>query len=190
MDGQTSHWGFLESRTFNLAYWRGETELAEHTVILKPPICVPPGVGSNSYAPAYEALVTTPDVKFEFAGFRGYSYELWWSIKEGPATHIDVAGPTRDRKLTVATRLPRDGRVAWWYVERNNSAPGRAPGRSATYDFDLDAGGGRGGARSRHRKGGLGLSPRSHPRAGVEGRSRAAARESRRARARGHRDTR
>jgi hypothetical protein len=140
VDGQTSHWGFLESRTFNLAYWRGETELAEHTVLLDPPICVPPGVGSNSYTPAYEALVTTPEVKFEFLGLRGYSYEVWWSINEGPANHIDVAGPTRDRKLTVPVELPGDGRVAWWYVERKNDAPSCAPGRSATYYFELNTG--------------------------------------------------
>ena len=118
----TSHWGFLESRTFNLAYWRGETELAEHTVILNPPICVPPGVGSNSYAPAYEALVTTPDVKFEFAGFRGYSYELWWSINEGPATHIDVAGPTPAIENSL---LPRASPTGGWRGGTSNATTAR-----------------------------------------------------------------
>jgi hypothetical protein len=142
VDGATSHWGFLESRVFNLAYWRGETELAEHTVILDPPVCVPPGIGSNTYAPAYEAFVTTPNVKFQFLGLKGYSYELWWSIDEGSAAHVDVAGPkNRDQTLAVTVNLPRDGRVAWWYLERNpNAAAGCAPHQSATYFFDLDAG--------------------------------------------------
>lgn len=142
VDGATSHWGFLESRVFNLAYWRGETELAAHTVLLDPPVCVPPGVGSNTYAPAYEALVNTPDVTFELVGLKDHSYELWWSIDEGPAARFDFAGPkNRDRKVSVTVHLPRDGRVAWWYVERNPNAPaGCLPHRSATYFFDLDAG--------------------------------------------------
>lgn len=142
VDGETSHWGYLESRVFNLAYWRGDTELAEHTVLLDPPICVPPGVGSNTYAPAYEARVTTPEVTFQFLGLKDHRYELWWSIDEGPAMHLDVAGPkTRDRNLSVPVVLPRDGRVAWWYTERNpNAPPGCRPSRSATYFFDLSTG--------------------------------------------------
>jgi len=103
---------------------------------------IQPGIGSNTYAPAYEAFVTTPNVKFQFLGLKGYSYELWWSIDEGSAAHVDVAGPkNRDQTLAVTVNLPRDGRVAWWYLERNpNAAAGCAPHQSATYFFDLDAG--------------------------------------------------
>ena len=102
---------------------------------------VPLGVGSNTYTPAYEALVTIRNVKFEFLSLLRHRYELWWSIDERPSRpRLVQRTGHRDRNISVTVPIPRDGHVAWWYVERNPNVTGCPPHRSATCFFDLDTG--------------------------------------------------
>jgi hypothetical protein len=142
VDGPVSRWGYLEARELNLAYWRGETQLAEHDLVVDAPICPGPGLGPADVAPFHGARVAPGEVTFEWpaAGSVG-PFELWYTIN-GRRRRLDVARPpTGDR---VSATLPVKGRrVAWWLVYRQSFSPPECPPvRSATYYFELDDTGG------------------------------------------------
>jgi hypothetical protein len=147
VDGTFSRWGYLEAWKFNLAYWRGETEQAVHTLVLDAPICGSAGLGSHIVTPAHEALVTSRNVKFQWLGNPGRTYELWWSIDGGEPSHVTVDAVTA--QISVTTTIPTDGHVAWWYVDTEHSSDGYCPtrARSGIYHFDLAAGEGGEGRR-------------------------------------------
>jgi hypothetical protein len=137
LDTNGPRWGYLESFRFNLAYVRGDTELAEHTLTLGAPQCVPAELGTIFPSPWFESLHVGRSVEFGWRGRAGRRYELWWSIDGGPADHMTLDGPQAS-PVSVRVTLPKPGRVAWWYVDLSaNADPSCPPSRSATYFFDL-----------------------------------------------------
>ncbi|MGZ7040810.1 MAG: CARDB domain-containing protein [Thermoanaerobaculia bacterium] len=122
-------YGFLESRLFNLAYWRGETQLADHDLTVGPPLCQNISLPALRQ-PAYDSENASPNVT------------LSWTAKTG-ATNYNVwasANGERPRLLasTTATQwtayLP--GRVYWWVEAEFGDCP---PRRSEAWRFHANA---------------------------------------------------
>lgn len=135
VDGQTSHWGYLESRVFNLAYWRGKTASATHKLVVDAPICPGPGLGPDRLLPHHESLVTTPNVYFEWPALPNQTYQLWYTVDGGKPVRIDVKALYSKGNITIPLR---GSRVAWWLVYQNEYAPPECSVvRSSTYFFDL-----------------------------------------------------
>ncbi|MCM2315507.1 MAG: hypothetical protein NDJ92_10195, partial [Thermoanaerobaculia bacterium] len=134
-DAGTRRHGYLESRSLNLAYWRGETESAEHVVIVDPPPCAV-GIGPDKVEPRHEAVVSGPYVQFTWPAEANRVYEVWVSVDGARAVSVHRMTSARDQ--IAKTRQSVSGRrVAWWLTE---GAPGSGcpPRRSAIYYFDLD----------------------------------------------------
>ncbi|MBV8520137.1 MAG: hypothetical protein JO197_22275 [Acidobacteria bacterium] len=129
-------YGFLESLDFNLAWWRGEQELANHTVVVGGPNC----------AVSLQPFVTSPNHESIVATNR---VTLTWSRSTMPGTTYTLFVSEDDQKprvagTTTATTFTATlgGDVQWWVeakypngcVERSDtgrfSAP-RAPRRRA-----------------------------------------------------------
>jgi CARDB len=137
IDGKKSHWGYLESREFNLAYWRGEIEFATHKLIVDAPICFSPGIGPDRVWPRHRQLVTESPVSFEWPASPPQPYQLWYSVDGAKSIRVDVpADPHFDR---MHIEIPISGKhVAWWLVYKNPSSPPECPPvRSSTFFFDL-----------------------------------------------------
>lgn len=128
--GGARAWGFLESIDFNLAYWRGEREVAEHEVVVGAPLCSN-AIFPTPFFPRSESLVTTPAVPFIWQGATSpFEWELWIAVDGGePRKLLERTGTSKSATLVVP-----GGRIGWWIVARYDE---RCPAvRSATYFFD------------------------------------------------------
>jgi hypothetical protein len=132
--GGAVSWGFLESLDFNLAWWRGEREVAEHEVVVGAPLC-----SSATFpfltTPLPEGRVTSRNVTFGWDGVTTpLRWELWLAVNGGTPRKL-LERPGSERFVTAG--VP-PGRIAWWitatYDERCPAA------RSSTYFFDHDVG--------------------------------------------------
>lgn len=113
-------YGFLESRQFNLAYWRGFTDFADHDLVVGGKNCT--NAGPKLVSPAWDANVSGL-VTLEWEGVTGTTaYRVWASSDLGTPR---VVATTTSRSAQV--RLA--GRVYWW-VEAQISGCG--PRRSET----------------------------------------------------------
>ncbi len=137
IDGKKSHWGFLESREFNLAYWRGKTEFATYKLVVDAPICFSPGVGPDNVLPSHEALVDSGNIAFEWPASPPQPYQLWYVVDGGKPIRVDVPAEPHFNRMHI--EIPISGkRVAWWLVYKSPSSPPECPSvRSATFFFDI-----------------------------------------------------
>jgi len=136
-DGGTTRWAFLESLEFNMAYWRGNTDLADYTVMADAPVCFD-SLGPSSILPLPEALVTTPDVAFQFAATGGHHYELQYAVNGGAPMSAELPLPVKSQ--VKATLAVPPGRVVWWFIDHDPPA-GCPEKHSSVYAFDHDLGG-------------------------------------------------
>lgn len=135
IDGGASHWGYLESREFNLAYWSGKQDAAEYDLVVDAPVCS--GPGPVNVIPGNEALVTTRDVVLEWpVDVTGSDVQLWYAVDLGKLQHKTVHTNTGSE---ASTTIHINGkRVAWWLVYKNPFSPAEClPVRSSTYFFDI-----------------------------------------------------
>ena len=123
-DGE-SLYGVLESRLFNLAYWRGETDIARHELIVGAANCAPlsePKLLSPAYAGASGRFVT---FEWEFFSYNPV-FELWVARRgENPEL----------LQTTTATKFSTSGlsgEVFWWVVAK---VEGCQTSRSITSKF-------------------------------------------------------
>ena len=95
---------FLESRLFNLAYWRGETEFADHDVLFGR-VCT--AEGPSLTGPAWDER-TTGAVTVSWSPMDGATqYRLYASVDGGSPRVI-----ARTTATSISVRL--NGRVDWW----------------------------------------------------------------------------
>jgi hypothetical protein len=95
--------GFLESRLFNLEYWRGNTQLANHDLLVGRECTAD---GPRIMAPAWNAP-TTGATTLQWLGMsEATGYRVYISKNLGKPSVIT----TRETSLT----LHLDGRVDWW----------------------------------------------------------------------------
>lgn len=136
-DAGASHWGYLESLQFTLAYWRGQTEMADHRLLVDAPVCFN-SLGPDAVSPHPEALLDTPVVTFEWPGNIGRSYELWYMVDGGEPRQIVIAPRLSNRPVSVDVPL-RGKRVAWWILTHDSTVSPLCPAqRSSLFFFDLD----------------------------------------------------
>ena len=111
--------GFLESRVFNLAYWAGQTNLADHTVVVGRN--APCGFrGPETISPTWDAAQSTPSVKLTWEPLRdAVVYNVYAATLASPRPRL--LGTTTATNL--ATNLT--GGRTWWWVEATfaNSCP-------------------------------------------------------------------
>jgi hypothetical protein len=111
-------YGFLESREFNLAYWRGEMQFADHDLSVGAPFCREFDVPTLA-APAYDAQAGSPLVTLSWnpvAG--GTKYTVWASSNGGRPQAIESTTST-----TASAYLP--GVVYWWVEAEVPGCPSR-----------------------------------------------------------------
>jgi hypothetical protein len=120
-DGAVAY-GFLESRLFNLAFWAGQTDFADHDLSVGIPLCFPDRPAL--IAPATEAVVEESLVPLSWSGGGTHvgGYRLWASI-DGSLPRL-LAETDR---LTKTFTIRAVGRVAWW-VEVDPRLPAVALG--------------------------------------------------------------
>lgn len=107
-------YGFLESRLFNLAFWRGETSFADHDLVVGVNrVCSPEG--PSLLRPAWDAQTGTNVTLVWNAMTNATSYDVWISS--------DLLAP-RVIATTSSTsaNVHMNGRVYWW-VEAKGSDP-------------------------------------------------------------------
>jgi hypothetical protein len=124
-------YGFLESRLFNLAYWSGHSELADHELSVGLPVCFP--VRPALIDPPAEAAVPDARVLLSWSGGGTHvgGYRIWASIDGRPPRLLaETDGHTKSLAIFVA------GRVAWWVEVDPFDCP---PSRSATGFFTAPA---------------------------------------------------
>ena len=99
-------WGFLESRLLNLAYWRGETTLADHELVVgRTTQCGANGPTLSS--PTWDAASTTPKLTWShLAG--AVRYNVYAASPSHPAARL--VGTTTGTELTATFT----GRTYWW----------------------------------------------------------------------------
>lgn len=139
IDNGASHWGYLESREFNLAYWSGKRDSAEYDLVVDAPICGSPGLGPVNVTPVHEALVATSNVVFQWpADLTAGDVQLWYAVDLGKLQHRNVhIGAGSEASITIHINGKR---VAWWLVYKNPYSPPECPSvRSSTYFFDIAA---------------------------------------------------
>jgi hypothetical protein len=128
-DGETDRYGFLEARVFHLAYWRGDTQLADHELVAGAQSC-----GDSTAilrAPLWDAKPASGFVTLQWSPVSlAESYRVWASTDGAAPRVIATTAST-----TLQTYLP--GRVYWW-VEA--SVGGCAPRRSNVGRFTAPAG--------------------------------------------------
>ncbi|HEY2322014.1 MAG TPA: hypothetical protein VGJ82_04035 [Thermoanaerobaculia bacterium] len=137
-DGGTGRWAYIESLELNMAYWRGNHDAADLTVMADAPVCSD-SVGASAVVPSPEAVVGTPDVAFQFPNTSGHHYDLHWAVDGGDPVTIAMT-PVIGKNTTIKTvlTLPR-GRIVWWYTDRD--PPLSCPGiQSGIFGFDHTAG--------------------------------------------------
>lgn len=103
--GSLIEYGFLESRLFNLAYWRGQTTFADHDLVVGGKNCSNKGPSLSS--PAWDARTGT-GATLEWEPLTGASlYRVWVSTNLGTPRLI-----TETTAREVDVRL--SGTVYWW----------------------------------------------------------------------------
>jgi len=132
-DEITRHWGYLEARVLNIAYWRGQRTTAKIDLPVDAPICPATGVGPDRVTPHHNALVDAREVTFAWPDL-GAGMRLW--------TSVDGKRPQRtvlEEGARIATlSFPTGRRVAWWLTYTPEYFPAGCPAaRSATFFFDL-----------------------------------------------------
>lgn len=106
--GLITRFGYLESRLFNMAYWRGETFFADHELVVGAPYCANRG-----------PMLTT---RFD-ATVYGSPVTLQWNAVAGATSYrVYTATPgTRPqlRATTTATQaaIPFANGCTYWWVE-------------------------------------------------------------------------
>jgi len=103
--GEKIAYGFLESRLFNLAYWRGHTDFAEHELYVGVDC---DGDGPRLVAPSWEAVSSDGNVTLDWNALSGATrYHVYASTNLGIPR---VIATTADTQATVQLR----GRTHWW----------------------------------------------------------------------------
>jgi hypothetical protein len=121
--GRDALYGFLESRVFNLAYWRGEIENATHEVTVGPRTC----------AQSVPEPVSPP-----YLGTTGTSFELSWDpVANASGYEVWLSENLEKPQLigtTTATSLDytASGTIYWWVTATFDGCP---PLRSMTGKF-------------------------------------------------------
>jgi len=113
--------GFLEARTFNLAFWRGDTVLADHELTVGGAPC-----GDDAPTllfPAWDAVSATSAVTLRWAPSPAATDYAVFAARAGEAPRL-LATTTA---TTVAVAL--DSRTYWWVEARFGHCP---PARSET----------------------------------------------------------
>jgi hypothetical protein len=99
-------YGFLESRLFNYAWWRGDTRLADYDLYVGGSDCAPRGPGLIS--PAWDETLPSGPVHFSWGAIEGATeYRLVAAI-DGAAPR--VIATTKSSEVTV----PLAGSIYWW----------------------------------------------------------------------------
>jgi hypothetical protein len=132
-DEITRHWGFLEARVLNIAYWRGQQTTAEIDLPVDAPICPSGGIGPDLVTPGHNRLVSSRDVTFEWPPL-GDRVGLWTSVDgKKPRRTVPAEGAGSATKS-----FPTGERVAWWLTYTPSYFPEGCPAvRSSTFYFDL-----------------------------------------------------
>jgi hypothetical protein len=116
--------GYLESRLFNLAYWRGETMFAEHELVVGR--AKPCGfAGPQLVSPAWDASVESPRSRVS-----------WRPVHDAVSYNVFAASPTTAPRLLGSTtftdlEVVLSGRSYWWVeaVFANSCPPLRSDSR-------------------------------------------------------------
>ena len=109
-------YGFLESRLFNLAYWRGQTTFADHELTVgRTTRCGP--AGPVILAPQWDARTNTATLRWSKPA-DAVSYRVWAATPASPWPRL--VGTTTETTMTTTLA----GRTYWW-VEATfaNSCP-------------------------------------------------------------------
>ncbi|HYR27825.1 MAG TPA: hypothetical protein VEU30_05135, partial [Thermoanaerobaculia bacterium] len=101
--------GFLESRAFNLAYWLGQTTLADHELVVGR--TTPCGFrGPTVTSPLWNTTQSSPSVKFAWNALAGAtSYNVYTATVSNPRARL--LGTTTATGLTASVT---GGRTYWW----------------------------------------------------------------------------
>jgi len=122
-------YGFLESRLFNLAYWRGETAFADHDLVVGQELCFNEQV-PQLRGPAYDSRSDSPMVTLSWDGIPGATkYNVWISTGGQAPRLLESTTAT-----TVTAPLP--GRNDWWIEAEFDGCPVR---RSDAWRFTAAA---------------------------------------------------
>ncbi len=116
-------YGFLESLQFNLAYWRGVTEVAHHELVVGPQACelAEPELVTPAYASRTSGTIT-----FAWKTVaRATSYEIWIAPRGQEPRLLETTAAT-----STSTRLAGD--IFWWVIAKADGCP---PSRSITSKF-------------------------------------------------------
>lgn len=121
--GGTVAYGFLESRAFNLAYWRGETDFADHTVIVGGRNCA--NTGPSLITPTWDSQTSSLTT-------------LTWGPVSGATEYRVWASTNLGKPRLLATTTARSAEVRlygqnYWWVEAEVRDCG--PRRSETSRF-------------------------------------------------------
>jgi hypothetical protein len=104
-------WGFLESRVFNLEYWKGNTRFADHSLTVGRSLYN--GLTPRPTSPAWDATSSGP-VTLTWDGVPGAThYDIYASSNLATPKRIATTSVTK-REVTVAL----SGRVYWWIEAR------------------------------------------------------------------------
>ena len=127
-------YGYLESRLFNLAAWRGDTDFADHDLVVGDAPCFleRPAL----HGPRLDSAVPTRSAKLAWSGGSSVDrYRVWVSYDHGaPEVAAEVPGRPVPAGGFFSATIRAQGRVAWWVeILHNNGCP---PSRSATGLFD------------------------------------------------------
>jgi hypothetical protein len=142
VDGNASHWGYLESRALNLAYWRGDVDQADYDLVVDAPQCAGPGIGPDRVVPYHWSQVAPGEVTFAWQSQGAFQeFELWYSVDGHRPKHVEATADVHGGQ--VSTTIPLQGRrVAWWLVYRQPFNPAECPAvRSSIFFFDLESAG-------------------------------------------------
>jgi hypothetical protein len=137
-DGGTVRWAYIESLALNMAFWRGNHDAADLTVMAGAPVCFD-SLGPAQVAPDIEALVTTADVTFQFPNTAGDHFQIHYAVDGGDPVTVSVTPQPKNKPtLTTTLTLPR-GRIVWWFTDQD--PPLSCPTiQSTIYAFDHAAG--------------------------------------------------
>jgi hypothetical protein len=121
-DGALLGFAYLESRLFNLAYWRGDTIFADHELVIGPGPMSCGFIKPFLLSPGWDETVSATTVLRWEAMPGATEYNVWASAELGTPRLI---GTTTSTSLPVHLR----GRVYWWVEAATASC---APRRSDT----------------------------------------------------------
>ena len=124
-------YGYLESLWFNLAFWRGETEVAEHVLAVGGRVCSPIR-RPWPVAPILETSVKSSDVVLEWLPVEDAErYEVWVSEDLSLPRLI---GETTDVRMPASLH----GNVQWWIEALFSDCP-KTRSRMGRFSVDQEA---------------------------------------------------